>query len=201
MKNVGYKLYPHQSSDECDIFEAFSLGKIKIIREEYMDYLRGITPLFFALLEKIILKQMHVDLNDFYEVSVGLNKTLVKKWNPSKVMMNKELCNAITKNGQFELTKKVVSSVQLVEYIGNNSTDKRMIDSIKLVREIEESVRNPIAHCITYLNEEVIKEATGMNAKGIFNKIKNLMAYAGIKVTEDDLLTYEKLNQEIKKYL
>lgn len=201
LKNVKYTMYPHQSSNECDIFEAFILLKIKVYKEEYIDFLRGISPLFFALLEKIIYRQFGVDLNDYYNVTKGLNGTMFKKWDPKKVIKNEELYNALTKDGKYDLRSNPAGSAQLSEYIERKSTDKTMIEIITNVRNIEESVRNPVAHCITYLSEEVIRAETGMGAKGIFNEIKRLMIYAGIKVTEDDLLTYENLNKEIKKYL
>lgn len=201
LKNIKYTMYPHQSSNECDVFEAFMLSKIKIYREEYIDFLRGISPLFFALLEKIIYKQFGVDLNDYYNVTKGLNGTMFKKWDPKKVIKNEELYNALTKDGKYDLRSNPAGSAQLSEYIERKAIDKTMIEIITNVRNIEESVRNPVAHCITYLSEEVIRAETGMGAKGIFNEIKRLMIYAGIKVTEDDLLTYENLNKEIKKYL
>lgn len=140
-------------------------------------------------------------MNDFYKLSKGLNGTMFKKWDANKVEGNEDLYNVLTANKKKKLIPTVAKSEELINYLKRKSTNKTMMDSINTVRKIERSVRNPVAHCITYLNDDVIKEKTGMSAKEIFNKIKSLMVYADIKITEEDLLTYEKLNEEIKKYL
>ena len=100
-------------------------------------------------------------------------------------------------DGKWELRSQVVTSAHLVEILkrlSNNTALKKLIEDI---RTVEESVRNPAAHCITYMNEEVLKKETGHSAAKIFDMLKKLSFYAGIKVTEEDLQSYEQCNQKI----
>ncbi|MCI8646060.1 MAG: hypothetical protein HFE76_04475 [Firmicutes bacterium] len=45
------------------------------------------------------------------------------------------------------------------------------------------------------------KSYTGMNAITIFNKLKELAILTGIHISSEDLLTYDRLNQEIETYM
>lgn len=201
LKNTGYKMFPHEMGSECGIFECLALCRIKIIKEEYTDFLRNISPLFFALLERIAAKELGIALEDFYDVRKGLNGTFFKAWDIERVERDAVLTNILTRNGRYELRKQVVTTAHLVELINAKSSNGKLKEVIMRIRRVEEDIRNPVAHCITYITEDVIKMATGMSAIAIFKALKTLTIFSGIKVTEEDLLTYEKCNQEIIRLL
>lgn len=202
LKETGYKMFPHESSDECAIFEQLILCRIKIARHEYADFLRSISPLYFAVMERIITVKLGIKLNACYNQKKGLNGTFFKSWNLKRVENDKALKRALTGAGERELPdRKVVTTEDLVQIIIDNSEDKVLNELVLKLRDIEKGIRNPIAHCITYMTEDVIKDATGVPAEKIFDMLKDLTIASGIKVTPEDLLTYEKTNEEIIKHL
>ena len=84
--------------------------------------------------------------------------------------------------------------VDLLKRYSNNSALLTLVDDL---RKIEIEIRNPASHCITYMTEDVIKNATGITAMQIFNKLKQLMKHCGIKITDEDLKTYDCCNERI----
>lgn len=201
LKNVNYEMFPHKSKYECSIFEYLLLQEIKLRKEEYTDFIRSISPLFFSLLERVIEKQLGVSLENYYKIEIGLNGTERKVWSKWKVAEDETLTRILTNNGRQELTSKVIFTAHLVTYIKLKSKDASLIKLIDEIRQVEEELRNPVAHCITYVTEKVIKEATGLTAKGIFNKLKQLANYAGLRISEEDMQSYDLCNQEILRLL
>ena len=197
LKGLDYKMFPHESGSEIDCFEYLLLLRIKIIKEEYIDFLRGITPLFAALLERIVERETGIEIRQYCYGRKGVNNTMFTKWDERKVETNQIIRDVLTMDGKWELRSQVVTSAHLVEILkrlSNNTALKKLIEDIRMV---EESVRNPAAHCITYMNEEVLKKETGYSAAKIFDMLKKFSFYAGIKVTEEDLQSYEQCNQKI----
>lgn len=205
LKNTGFKMLPHETSSECGVFEYLMLCRIKIIKEEYADFLRSISPLFFALLERILEKHAGINLQDYlyddYNRNRGVNGTIFKKWDVQKVEHNDLLVSALTNDGKKELRNQVVGTAHLVDIIRRCRIDAATQKNIDAIRAIEEKVRNPVAHCITYVTEDVIKNATGFTANKIFDMLKNLTIQSGMKITDNDMRTYEICNEEVKKYL
>lgn len=202
-KNTGYKILPHQTGNECSIFEALMLGRIKILREEYLDFLRSYSPLFFGILERIVEKQLGVEIRKYYSRKEMINGTMFVQWDENKVTEDDDLVEVLTTKGSYKvpLRRQVVTTAHLVQYIEKKSVDASMKGKIRQLREIEEKIRNPIAHCITYLTDDILKTSIGFSAMDIFNMMKGIMGYAGISVTAEDLQTYENCNKEIMKYL
>lgn len=197
LKDVDYKMFPHESSNEIDCFEYLLLLRIKMLKEEYIDFLRGLTPLFAALLERIVAKETAIEIRQFCYTQKSINSTMFTKWDEKKAETNQTICDVLTMNGKWELRSQVVTSAHLVgilERLSSNTAVKKLVTNI---RKVEESVRNPVAHCITYMNEEVLKAETGYSAARIFDMLKKLCVYAGIKVTEEDLQSYEICNKKI----
>ena len=152
---------------------------------------------FFALLEKVVSRELQIELREYYKMQQGVNETLFKKWNPRYVEKEPRLAAVLTKNGTKKLLSEVVSSAHLVDLLNRYSQNTELLSLIKELRKIEIKIRNPVSHCITYMTEDVIRKATGITAMQIFNKLKSLMAYCGIKVNSEDLKTYDICNERI----
>lgn len=201
LKNVDYKMFPHEMSSECGIFEQLALCRIKILKEEYADFLRSISPLFFAMLERVVKRELGIVLEDYYGIKKGLNGTIFKAWDIDKVKAEPVLVRILTRDGKYELRRQVVYTAHLVELLNMKNSSREVVDVVARIRRVEEDIRNPVAHCITYITEDVIKTATGMSAMDIFKLLKKLAIYSGIHITDEDLHTYEKCNDEIIKRL
>ncbi len=197
LKDIDYKMFPKQSSNEIDIFEYLLLMRIKMLKEEHVDFLRGITPLFASLLEKIVEKETSINVTDYCESKKSVNGTMFRRWDAARVQKSPLLCDILTNEGRRELYSQVVTSAHLVEIIERMSGNAVLKKHISVLREVEINIRNPVAHCITYMTEDVIKQTTGHSSKKIFEMLTGLCRYAGINITDDDLMSYEICNEKI----
>ena len=150
--------------------------KIKLEKEEYADYIRSISPVFLKLLEMIIKKTQIVDLNSLIRFDKRSGSAWVKE------------------------TNKYVKSfdyIAIIDENGKGGIDLNIKNSIYKIRDIEESVRNKAAHNITCITAESIYNSEKKTPMDIFKMLCDLAKYAGVKITDDDLKTYDKLNEKI----
>lgn len=197
LKDLDYKMFPHESGNEIDYFEYLLLLRIKMLKEEYVDFLRGITPLFASLLERIVARETFIEVRDYCYTQKGVNGTIFTKWDEKKVETNLTIHNVLTNDGKWELRSQVVTSAHLVGILDRLSMNADLKKLVADIREVEECVRNPVAHCITYMTEDILKGTTGYSANKIFDMLRKLSFYAGIKISEDDLKSYEICNSKI----
>lgn len=69
------------------------------------------------------------------------------------------------------------------------------------IRSVERKIRNTAAHTITHITDEDIKSVTGSDAISIFKKLSRLAKEVGVPLSDDELRTYDKLNEEIIRQL
>lgn len=201
LKDVDYKMFPKESGDEIDCFEYLLLLRIKMLKEEYIDFLRGITPLFASLLERIVKKETSIDVNDYCISQKKVNGTTFKRWDERKVSTDQFLSDVLTMDGKWELRTQVVTSEHLVTILERRSNNNALKKLVCEVRDVEKSIRNPVAHCITYMTEDAIKKETGYSTKKIFEMLIGLSKYSGIEITAEDLESYERCNKKIVSLL
>lgn len=179
-KAANYDIYPIKQGNHWNIFEYLMIMKIKLEKEEYADYIRSISPVFLKLLEMIIKKTQIVDLNSLIRFDKRSGSAWVKE------------------------TNKYVKSfdyIAIIDENGKGGIDLNIKKIIYKIRDIEESVRNRAAHNITCITDESICNLEGKNSKDIFKMLCELSRYAGIKITDEDLKTYDKLNDRIIELL
>lgn len=198
---IGYRMFPHEAGDEIELFEYLLQLQIKLRREEYIDFIRGITPLFFELLERIILKKTDIALGDYYRMRQGVNGTMFKLWDIEKVRRNAVINDILTDGGTREIKGGPVGSQHLTDILERKCSDSGLNNLVSQVRGVERDLRNTAAHCITYMTDEVIKDVTDRTPEQIFVLLKNLAKYSGINITDEDLNSYDICNERIKNLL
>lgn len=175
-KAANYDIYPIKQGDHWNVFEYLMIMRIKLEKEEYADFIRSISPVFQRLLEMIIKKTQIVDLDSLIRFDKKSGSAWVKE------------------------TNKYVKSfdyIAIIDENGKGGIDLNIKKIIYKIRDIEESVRNRAAHNITCITDESICNLEGKNSKDIFKMLCELARYAGIKITDEDLKTYDKLNEKI----
>ena len=175
-KVANYDIYPIKQGDHWNVFEYLMIMRIKLEKEEYADFIRSISPVFQRLLEMIIKKTQIIDLDSLIRFDKRSGSAWVKE------------------------TNKYVKSfdyIAIIDENGKGGIDLNIKKIIYKIRDIEESVRNRAAHNITCITDESICNLEGKNSKDIFKMLCELSRYAGIKITDEDLKTYDKLNEKI----
>lgn len=192
-----YEIYPIKEGDKQKIFEYALVLQMKIEKQEYADFIRGITPLVVDLLENILKNKCGILLKDCCIVS---GKDNVMRWNKEK-LERVGLMDFLEKQYKEGFKLGPVYSSQIVKIIEYKCQDSELIRMAKEIVDIEGNVRNVAAHDIVSVTDEWFRNRTGKNAKEIFNIIKYLIEKAGINVKKEDWKSYDRINEVIVQYL
>ena len=196
MKNKPYNIYPITEGNKQKIFEYALVLQMKVKKQEYADFIRGITPLVVDLFEQILKRECGIDLED----CCTHNKEGVMVWNCKKLqqmglmgLLNKEY------NGGFRVGP--VYSGHIAKIIRLKSQDCTLVQRVKEIASIEGKVRNPAAHEIISVTDEWIKQETGKTVSEILSIIKYLIGKSGINAKNADWESYDLMNMKIEQYL
>lgn len=196
MKNRSYDIYPIKEGNKQKIFEYALVLQMKVKKQEYADFIRGITPLVVDLFEQILKRECGIDLKDC--CTAGKEGMLI--WNGEKLrragliqMLNEEYNNAFRMGPVY--------SGHIAKIIRRKSQDRVLVEKVEQIAAIEGKVRNPAAHEIISVTEEWIKQETGKTVSEILMIIKYLVVKAGIKAKDEDWEAYNIMNEKIEQCL
>ena len=195
--------------DARKLFEYALWLNIKEKRQEYIDFVRGITPIVVELFEVVLKSKGKLDINDYCKA----NKYGVRKWDQDKVTRNlpgrSDSISEITDReyrekhsedanlSRFSLSN--VYSEALLYLLRNLVDDTTLLDIANNLRSVEEKVRNLAAHDIVSLDGNDIKNRTGFTPSQIMDMIKKLFAYTNFGIKPEYWNSYEEMNRELKR--
>ena len=94
----GYDFLPVKESNKEKMFE-YALGlKVKVLREEYADFVRGITPLVVDMFEMIVKKYCGITIKDY----CYYDKKNIMKWDQKKLQGTVALKALEDEYGEFK---------------------------------------------------------------------------------------------------
>ena len=195
--NNKYDIYPIKNPGNMKLFEYACVLEIKLKKEEYSDFIRGITPLIVDIFEQILKTKMNINVELLCDIRNG-----VKIWNIDKLKNNNIfdiLNNAYIKKGGIK--EGPVYSHALAHIIRAKSNDdilKRKVDEIV---DVEQNIRNLAAHQIVSVTDKWFVDKSGKSPEEIMNIIRYLLVQAGVGAKKDDWNTYDVMNDKIIKYL
>lgn len=171
---------------------------IQYQRQEYMDYVRGLSPLLVDLLRLLIEHDFMPDLNEFIKPVIKENadgKPIYRglQWQQSIVESEPNLvAQTFTKyyGNRFNYDH-YVSSSHLLKIIDDYCQNDEIKAKTQSLRHIEKYIRNLVAHEIIYVNDELVERRTGMTVSQIHHLLKESLLLAGL----DDKRQWEILNE------
>ena len=181
---------------------------VRINKKQYIDFIRGITPIGFYLIDKFY-KEKYSD--ELHLISANRNK----KGRIIKVINTKEIMNNETLIELREFLKKEWSGdvkdvpftfdtyYRLVKYhfIYKQDIERNFYQLVERLSKVEDEVRNLVAHQIEYMTRDRIKEITDLYPEEIYEKLVELARYCGLELTEEILSSYERMNDYIIEYI
>lgn len=196
LQGKKYNLFPIKESDKKKVFEYALVLQRELEREEYANFIRGVTPIVMDLLESILKKQCGIKLDDFCRS----DKKGVLAWNEDKLKKNGlwDILNAAYKNA---FHGGVVYAGHINVIIQEKCTDMAIKQRAEEIVTVEHQVRNVAAHEIVSVSDEWFRKKTGKSAREIFNIIKYLAGMAGIRAKEEDWRSYDAMNRLIQDLL
>lgn len=187
----GYDFLPVKESNKEKMFE-YALGlKVKVLREEYADFVRGITPLVVDMFEMIVKKYCGITIKDY----CYYDKKNIMKWDQKKLQGTVALKALEDEYGEFKYGP--VYSVRLTIIIDTLSSEYSIKEKTSMLRKIEENVRNIAAHDIVSVTEKWVKKQTNKTPEEIMSLIQNLCMMIGIGTKKEQWDSYDAMNQEI----
>lgn len=190
------ELYPIQDGKRQKIFEYILVLKRKVDKQEYADFIRGITPIVVDVLEEILQKECNIRIEDY----CYYDRNNIRKWDKGK-MNGTELKEIVSKGYKREFDYDYIKSDALSKIILEKSDDKKLQQNVIDILNIEKKVRNITAHKIVSVTDEWIKQETKKSSKEILDIIRFLLRKAGINAKDEDWYSYNRMNERIIKEL
>lgn len=195
--NNKYDIYPVKESGNMKLFEYACVLEIKLKKEEYSDFIRGITPLIVDIFEQILKNKMNINVDSLCDISKG-----VKMWNIDKLKKNDIfdiLNNAYRKKGGIKA--EPVYSHALAHIIRTKSDDDILKNKVDDIIDVEQNIRNLAAHQIISVTDKWFVDKSGKSSEEIMNIIRYLLVKAGVGAKKEDWNTYNVMNDKIVRYL
>lgn len=143
-----------------DLAEYLLWLQMKQQRKDLADFLRGLTPGLFALLKLAVEDKMS------YPVSVYCDSKGRFRQDKMGDSSGQELLRLLGGTKQ-ELDKTHLSSRHYVAILKEKCLSAPWTALFLRLRDIEENVRNPVAHTITHVDEKWLKEESGVSSQEI----------------------------------
>lgn len=186
----GHKILEVETTGLTEIAEYLLILDLKVRREEYVDFLRGITPIIADLFEMILKHSCGFNVNDY----VSVNRNNVRRWDLKKLSANPAVMLALNNNynGSFRSEPIYSSAMQII--IETLSSDNKLVSVCEDLRSTEEKLRNNAAHEITGISDKTIQTNLGFSAADIIKKLFTAMGYAGINADKTFFDSYDRMN-------
>jgi len=207
LAGTGYSFTRYESGNRKNIAEYLLWLQIKQLRNDYADFIRGITPVIVDLFEIILEHHTGIHLPDYCEEHRLSDTTVSYKITSSRLKESKkgeEILSILESALKTPLKNDYYSSKHLSILINHYVKDNlKLTGTIRSIRSVEGRVRNLAAHEIVSITDKWIKNRCGMSPKEIMDKLKYLAAQAGIASADTDELwsSYDKMNQIIEENL
>lgn len=191
------EIYPVREGNKQKIFEYALVLQMKIEKQEYADFIRGITPLVVDLLENILKNECGLNPDHYCVAGKGDG---VRRWSRQK-LQEAGLLEALDAEYRGNFKEEPVYSHHLAALIRQTCKDSVLIQRVEKMLETEQKVRNVAAHEIVSVTDEWFQKATGKTAGVIFSDIKYLVERSGISVKKESWRSYDQMNEKIVSYL
>lgn len=189
-KKHGYKMMIDEAGNKAKMLEYILYLNIKMKTDNFMEFTRGITPIFEDLLYYKVEKKVH----DYIISKNGETS----KWDADK------LSNCSDEFSEFNFVSSIKSgyrnnfirSEDLIEIIKKYySSEKDLLNNIDEIREFESTTRNTVAHEIKPLSNDKKKKC-----QTVFEKISWLAVNTTL-ITEEKKGTFLNSYDDMNKFL
>ena len=189
--NISDIFTNEKHKDFSDIEEYLLLLKIKILKEEYADFMRNISPAIYILFETYLSQKCGIDLSLY----TYTNNKEVTKWDAKKLSGTKllDILNKGYNNG-FDVNSYVKTDAlyKIIEYYSHSTEAIDIAD--KLRNRVEERLRNKAAHTIISITDKKIKDVTTLSSNEIYDLLVKMLELCGYRLNEN---SYDKMNDII----
>ena len=189
LNDSRYKL-PVRNGSERKYFEYAQVMQIRVLREEYADFIRSLTPMLSVIFQGILKEHTSIRLENYCRQVGGQ-----KKWDAYK-LTGTEVETVLLKNGKnrspYDINNSHLSN--LIEYFCD---DPDIVGVAASLRSVEYGVRNLAAHEVVSITDEGVKKMTGYSSKQIMSYVRRGLDYAGFRFKGASWDSYDEMNRVI----
>lgn len=189
-KIINFQNNKDLTNVENELLEYYYVMKLKYKKGELSDFILRMSPfvtdlLFYYLKNNIVeLEEIFIDYNGNKKISTGIRKILK---------------TTLYKHPQF-INLAILKEIKDYYIKTTNIIDSYTSSLFDELREVEEKVRNKVAHRIININSKFIKQQVGLSSKIILNKNEELLKKVIPKIDTNYFL-YDDINEQIMDLL
>ncbi len=180
---------PVRNGSERKYFEYAQVMQIRVLREEYADFIRSLTPMLSVIFQGILKAKTSIRLEDY------CRQTRERmKWDSYK-LAGTEVERVLLSKGDGRLSD--IYNSQLSELISYFCKDPDVVDVSAALRSVEQGIRNRAAHEVISITDEGVKKITGYTSKQIMSYVRRGLDYAGFRFKGASWESYDEMNRVI----
>ena len=187
---ADFQLFCHENEADEQLVNYLYDLEAKLRNEQLIDFIRAVSPAIYRIFMRLIRMQIP-DIDSYIHNSRGAS---YDRWKFEK-MRNSD--NPDLQNFHAEST---VNSSSLTELILQLHLPESVKESARQLRELEKSVRNPLAHLIKPFDEEELHRTTGFSSQHFMELLVDLAQETGI-VYQREPFYFDRANAVIESLL
>lgn len=187
---ADFQLFCHENEADEQLVNYLYDLEAKLRNEQLIDFIRAVSPAIYRIFMRLIRMQIP-DIDSYIHNSRGAS---YDRWKFEK-MRNSD--NPDLQNFHAEST---VNSSSLTELILQLHFPESVKESAQQLRELEKSVRNPLAHLIKPFDEEELHRTTGFSSQHFMELLVDLAQETGI-VYQREPFYFDRANELIESLL
>ena len=187
---ADFQLFCHENEADEQLVNYLYDLEAKLRNEQLIDFIRAVSPAIYRIFMRLIRMQIP-DIERYIHNSRGAS---YDRWKFEK-MRNSD--NPDLQNFHAEST---VNSSSLTELILQLHLPESVKESAQQLRELEKSVRNPLAHLIKPFDEEELHRTTGFSSQHFMELLVDLAQETGI-VYQREPFYFDRANAVIESLL
>ena len=187
---ADFQLFCHEDEEDEQLVNYLYDLEAKLRNEQLIDFIRAVSPAIYRIFMRLIRMQIP-DIDCYIHNSRGAS---YDRWKFEK-MRNSD--NPDLQNFHAEST---VNSSSLTEMILQLHLPESVKESARQLRELEKSVRNPLAHLIKPFDEEELHRTTGFSSQHFMELLVDLAQETGI-VYQREPFYFDRANAIVESLL
>ena len=182
---ADFQLFCHEDEADEQLVNYLYDLEAKLRNEQMIDFIRAVSPAIYRIRMQIL------DIESYIHNSRGAS---YDRWKFEKMRHSD---NPVLQNFHAEST---VNSSSLTEMILQLNLPESVKESAQQLRELEKSVRNPLAHLIKPFDEEELHRTTGFSSQHFMELLIDLAQETGI-VYQREPFYFDRANAVIESLL
>ncbi|MCD8180968.1 MAG: hypothetical protein LUF26_05755 [Firmicutes bacterium] len=196
LKGTDISIIPVKDDKKRDITEYLLRLGIMLKQHDYLGFIRGITPAASELMRTAFQTAVGNDIENYCAKVNGhfiLSEEILRQTDKGLEILN-ILDNEFVKRGGFREIEW--STAQLEPVISEMSDDEKIKKYANVIRKAEYTLRNPAAHTIISVGDDLIQRQIDMSGADLYDVIKKMAVRIGL-VPKTVWNSYDEMNELI----